>query len=160
MLPSSPSSRPSRPLLPACSSFGLFFCSSSSALPSLVFPSSSRPWEKRLQTVNFRFPSSPPPFLQTASIPSPSARPPSCFDSEKMEGRRRRRRKWRRGGGYVVDGLDGWRWTGAGGRREMLSGGVVHLSIFAFIKRIREEKEGGRSDDFSCKSPLFWLSMK
>ena len=31
--------------------------SSSSSLPSLVFPSTLRPpWEKRLQTVNFRFP--------------------------------------------------------------------------------------------------------
>ena len=60
---------------------------------------------------------------------------------------------------WICSGWTGWM-AMDGGRREMLSGGVVHLSIFAFIKRTREEKEGGRSADFSCKSPLFWLSMK
>ena len=40
----------------------------SSSLPSMVFPSTSRAWEKRLQTVNFRFPARF--LLQTASIRS------------------------------------------------------------------------------------------
>ena len=59
--------------LPCSSSFGLFalllpLLLLSSSLPSLVFPSTSRAWEKRLQTVNFRFPARS--LLQTASIRS------------------------------------------------------------------------------------------
>ena len=124
------------PPLP-CSSLAPLLGSSSSAssspFPSLVFPSSSRPWEKRLQTVNFRFPGRRHRHCATASNRLSSERAPDPQVVSTVRKRRgRRARKWRR---WIVDWI-----AMARGRGCRVEGGVVHLSIFAYIKRNREER--------------------
>ena len=84
---SSPSQDPLAPSLTS-SSFGLFFFFPSwYSPPSPPLPSALLAWEKRLQTVNFRFlaaSTAQHSWLHTASLPR--AQSPSCFDSEKTGG--------------------------------------------------------------------------
>ena len=149
-----PSIKPPLHPLP-CSSFGLFLCHFFFfRRPSPLWyspPLHVRGKNGFKRSISDSLPAS------FSKPPRSGARPPSCFGSEKREGRRRR--KWRRRRWIGVDRIAMARGPDGGG--EKMGGGregeVLHLSIFAYIKTHSRGKGGGREGErliFHANRPL------